>query len=105
MRGVDVLGQPTYSYASFYRDRRGIGVLSGIFGIFERGQTTYLVAGSRGETVRSIHDHNTPAKPMNVYRGGVKIGSKFQSGPNKPLQIINDQMAPVDNVRVFGVSY
>jgi RHS repeat-associated protein len=87
MEGVDVLGQSDYSYQSFHPDVRVTNVSSGVLGKFDTDYPTYMVAGNSNESIKSIKTGYSPdiepidvpeAKPMNIYREGIKIGSEFQ---------------------------
>lgn len=77
MKGVQVAGQPSSSYPSFYPNSWQTSVMrsAGYFGIGE----TYMVGSSKEPTYQSIYPSSNSARMMNVYQNGNKIRSVHQS--------------------------
>ncbi|MEN9502862.1 MAG: hypothetical protein RI964_2147 [Pseudomonadota bacterium] len=83
-RNVELWGQTTYSFPSFYPNKRSSSIIrqfwkSG-FDIAEKGTSyTYMVGGNDGEGLEAIFTKTANINPMAVYINGKKTQEPYQN--------------------------
>jgi len=77
MRGIEVAGQPTSTYPSYWPNERESSHRRANGDFSDQGYT-YFVASRSGEGFLSVYGWGTPSLPMNVYKNGVKTRMTHQ---------------------------